>query len=225
MRVFKVKMGIKKGDFIEISFIARIKDSNKIFDLTDAEVAKKNNIYDEKASYDPLVICVGEGDIIAGLDAALIGKEVGKTFTIALPPENAFGKKNAKLIHLVPLSKFTEQNIMPYPGLQVNINNLFGVVKTAGGGRILVDFNHPLSGKEVTYETTIKRIVSDDAEKVKGFIRAYLQLPKVEVEVKDGAAKIELSDLPKNFKEKLTEELKKRVPSLKSVEFISKAKK
>src|SRR3989344_3134412 len=100
-------MKLKKGDFIEIDYIGRIKDENKIFDLTSEEIAKKENIYHKEHSYNPVVICLGFNDIIKGLDEELINKDLGK-YKIEIKSENAFGKKTYDLIKLVPNSIFAK---------------------------------------------------------------------------------------------------------------------
>ncbi|MCH7623074.1 MAG: FKBP-type peptidyl-prolyl cis-trans isomerase [Nitrospinae bacterium] len=127
-------MKVKKGDFIEIDYVAKLKDENKIFDLTSEEIAKKENIYNEKFTYKPLVLCVGERHVIKGLDSALIDKEVGKEFTLEVEPEDGFGKKDGKLIQLVSTGVFTKQKIRPFPGLQVQIDDMTGIIKTVSGG-------------------------------------------------------------------------------------------
>ena len=88
-------------------------------DLNDEEVAKKEDVYNEKATYKPFTVCVGQKDVVKGLDEALEGKEVGKRFTVELQPEEAFGKKNPKYMQLVKASKFKEQNMQPYPGIGI----------------------------------------------------------------------------------------------------------
>ena len=149
-------MKLKKGDFIEIEYIGRIKDDNKVFDLTNEEVAKKEGIHHKDHIYKPVIICLGFNDIIKGLDEELIGKEPGK-YKIEINSEKAFGKKTYDLIKLVPNSIFNKENIRPFPGLQVNIENLIGTIRSVSGGRSLVDFNHPLAGKDIIYEIEIKK--------------------------------------------------------------------
>ena len=99
------------------------KADGAVFDTTDKEVAKKEGIASNKAEYGPMLVCVGQGHVLKGLDDALIGKEIDKAFTITLQPEEAFGKKSAKLVRLIPLRKFKEHDITPFPGLQVDIDN------------------------------------------------------------------------------------------------------
>lgn len=157
--------GIKKHDFIEIEYTGKLKDSGDVFDTTKIEVAKANNLPTEKAEFGSRNICVGENQMLRGLEAELIGKEPG-TYTINLSAENAFGKKDAKLLKLIPLKVFTKENIMPMPGLQVSIDGVNGTIRTVTGGRTLVDFNHPLSGKNITYEVEIKKVLTDKKEKL-----------------------------------------------------------
>ena len=148
---------IKKHDFVELEYTGKLKDSGMIFDTTDEGIAKKENIYNKNMIYGALVICVGEAQILKGLDEQLEGKEIGKQITVDISPEQGFGKKDASLLKLVPMTLFKKQDIMPMPGLQVNIDGAIGTIRTVTGGRIIVDFNHPLSGKYLIYEVKVNK--------------------------------------------------------------------
>ncbi len=213
---------MKKGDFVELEYTGRIKDLNLVFDTTSEKEAKENNIYDARASYGHVIICIGQGHVIKGLDEQLEGKELGKEYHIELSPEQGFGKKNAKLIQLVATSKFIKQKINPMPGLQVNIDGMMGMIRTVSGGRTLVDFNHPLAGKELVYDFKINKIVKDDEEKLKALLKLQFNLKDINVEIKEGNATISLNikqELPKPVEEKLTEHIKELIPSIKKIEF------
>src|SRR3989344_9383892 len=158
---------VKKHDFVEIEYTGRTSESNTIFDTTEEKTAKESNAYDEHTDYGPAVICVGENHLPKALEDQLIGKETGKDYRIEISHEDAFGKKDAKLIRMIPLSKFRQQKIQPFPGLQLNIDGMFGIVRTVSSGRCLVDFNHPLAGKDLAYEVKVKKIVEDNGEKLK----------------------------------------------------------
>ena len=47
------------------------------------------------------------------------------------------------------MSAFKKENITTQPGLQITVDEAVGMVKTVSGGRVIVDFNHPLSGKDI----------------------------------------------------------------------------
>ena len=204
---------IKKGDFVELDYTGRLTEEGIIFDTTEPGVAKENNLQNPPESYQPIVICVGQKQVVKGLDEQLDGKELNKQHTFNLTAEEAFGKKNGKLVQLIPTSKFKKQNIQPMPGLQVNIDNHLGLIKTVSGGRTLVDFNHPLAGKNVTYTVTPKRVVTDTKEKVASFIKAQLNQPtEVTIEKDTANVKIEaFKQLPKEALDQFSQELAKNL--------------
>jgi len=213
---------VKKGDFVELEYTGRIKDLDIVFDTTSEKEARENNIYNEKASYGPIIICIGQKHVIHGLDEQLEDKKLGKKYQIELRPEKGFGKKDAKLIQLVATSKFIKQKISPMPGLQVNIDGLIGVIRTVSGGRTLIDFNHPLAGKELVYDFRINRIVKDDEEKLKASLKLQLNLKGIKAKIKEGNATITLNikqELPKPVQERLTKNIMEIIPSIKKIKF------
>ena len=208
----------KKNDFIELIYTGIIKETNQIFDTNDIQIAKKANLFDPKHSYQPHTICIGHRDVVEGLDNALEGKEIEKPFTVEVTPEQGFGKRDAKQFQLVSASNFKEQQIHPVPGLQVTINNMPGIIKTVSGGRILVDFNHPLSGRTIIYKAMIKSVVTDPKQKLEGYLKLLLSIPKVEAKVENNIAEVKL-DVPEKFQETIIKEVKERIPELKEIKF------
>jgi len=206
-------MKTKKGDFIEIEYVARTKDDNKVFDLTNKDKAKEFNLYNDKRDYSPIKICLGYNDIIPGLDEALTDKELGK-YNIEIKSENAFGKKDHNLIKLVPNSVFIKQNVRPVHRLMVNIDGFIGIIKSAGSGRVLVDFNHPLAGRDLIYEVEIKRIINDVKEKLESFLNLVSKDIKFKLE-KDKV----IIDADKKIQDYIKEEIKKRIKEIKEIEF------
>lgn len=211
-------MAIEKGDFIEIEYTGKLNDSSKkVFDTTDVEVAKASGLFSQKTKYGPMTIVVGEGQIIKGLDKALVGKELGP-FTAEIADIDAFGKKSTANIQLVPVKMFTKENIRPFPGLQVNVDDRIGVIRTVSGGRIMVDFNHPLSSKDVIYECDIKRIITDKKEQVTAFFD-LMGFPVKNIEATQDLATITVANpLPEQLILPLTKDIQ-RLTKVKSVEF------
>lgn len=214
---------VSKGDFIEIEYTGRVKDSKEVFDTTDEKTAKENNLHGH--DFGPKVICVGEEHVLKGIDSNLDGKEIGNEYEFNLRPEDAFGNKNAQLIQLIPTNKFRQQNIQPMPGLQLNIDGMLGTVKTVSGGRTLVDFNHPLAGREVSYKLKVKKKITDDVEKIIGYIKLSFGITDIKAEVNEGNAKITSKNkLPAEIKKMLGEKIPKLVPNIKNIEFIAENK-
>lgn len=204
---------LKENDFIEMDYIARIK-GEAIFDLTNEDIAKENNLYNKDYKYKPVVICLGKGDILKGLDKKLIGKDIGK-HKIELTPEEGFGKKDGKLIKLVPTKEFTKQNVKPMPGMQLNLDGFVGKIISVNGGRTLVDFNNPLSGRDLEYEVDIKRKVTDKKEQLQGFLNIIFKDSKLEF--KDDEAIIEV-EINEEGKKELEKEIIERI-KIKKVTF------
>jgi len=218
------KEKVKKDDFVEIEYTAKV--DGIVFDTTNEAAAKANNIFDENASYKPVIICVGQANVIKGIDEGIIGKEVEKTYNLHINPEDGFGKKNPKMLQLISTSKFLKEEIRPMPGLQVNVDGIFGVVKAVSGGRTIVDFNHPLAGKELDYEVNVKRIVIDTKEKLEAIVRLRLGLKEFSADIVDGNAEIIVKEeINEKIRSLFEEEVKKLVPEIKKLDFKQEEKK
>ncbi len=176
---------IKQGDFIKISYTAKLEDGT-VIDTTDEKVAKEYGIYDENGRYGDIVIVVGEGNVVKGLDEQLVGKEVGFKGEIVVPPEKAFGEYDPKKREIVSIRKFPER---PKPGQRVRLGNRVGTVERVIGRRVIVDFNHPLAGKTIIFDIEIKEKVEKLEEKIKALFVMYTGLD-VEVEVSDSTARV-----------------------------------
>jgi len=208
-------MKTKKQEFIELEYTGKIKD--QVFDTNLEQIAKDNKIHNPKFKYKPQVICIGQKQVVQGLDNFLEDKELNKQYKITLQPEEAFGKKNPKLLRLIPTSKFKSNKINPFPGLKVNIDGSMGVIKTSGGGRSIVDFNHPLSGQEITYAIKILKIVKDTKIQLDSLIELYLT-PDFKSKIEDNIATITFPNkIPEIITTELAKKIKELIPSIKKV--------
>ena len=120
----------------------------------------------EDSSFGPIGVCIGESRILKALENVLKDKGVGE-YSIKLSPEEGFGKRDTKLIRFIPPKYFKEKKLNPYPGLSITVDDDYGVVRSVSGGRILVDFNHPWSGKDLFYEVKVHEKIEDSLEKAK----------------------------------------------------------
>ena len=218
---------IKKGDFVEVEYTGKIKEDGFVFDTTSEKVAKDNNIHNPNVQYGPTVVCIGQHQLLKGLDEGLVGKEVGKEYEFDLTPDQAFGKKTAQLLKLIPMSAFKKGNTRPEPGLQVDVDGQMGIVKTVSGGRIMVDFNHPLASKDIHYTLKINKIITDDGEKIKTMLSLTLNLKKdkIDVDVKDKKAVVKMMKLPEQFHEQLKKTVLEGVPDIKEIKFEEQSEK
>ena len=196
-------MPLQKKDFIEIEFTGKIKDG-EIFDSNikkDIEIAKLN------VEPKPFVFCLGEAMFLKGVEDFLIGKEIGK-YTIELSPEKAFGKRESKLVQMIPMKVFQQHKINPIPGIMFNFDNRIAKVLTVSGGRVMVDFNNPLAGKDIVYNIKVLRKLEDTNEKIKAF-NEFLFRKDFKFEIKEKTLTISLDKgfkpLVEMFKDKFKE--------------------
>ncbi|MDP1729425.1 MAG: FKBP-type peptidyl-prolyl cis-trans isomerase [archaeon] len=196
----------QKGDFIELEFLGKNLLNDEIFDTNIPEEAKKINL---EMNAKPFIISIGKSMVVKGFDEALESKETNKKYSIKLSPEKAFGKRQSNLVKLIPLKIFTAQKIMPEPGMTLALDQNLVKVISVSGGRVLVDFNNPLAGKEIEYEFTIKRLVSDAKEKINAFQRFFFN-QEFEFEFDEKSNKIifkdaKLAQIVEAFKDKFND--------------------
>jgi len=187
---------IKKNDFIEVDFTAKVKETDRVFDTTLLEEAKKANLPVKEGELRPLKICVGQGMVVSGFDKALEGKDIDKNYTIELKPKEAFGERNAKLIKVIPIRVFTEKEVVPVSGMMLTLNGIVARIASVSGGRVVVDFNNPLAGKAIEYNFTVKRQITQTEEKLAVLADFYLgEKPEIKVDEENKTAEVEIKSM------------------------------
>ncbi len=165
-------MTVEKGSFVKLELTGKTEGGN-VFDTTSKEVAEENDIDTEELDFEPVVITIGSGDAIQGVEEAVIGMEEGEEKEVKIPPEKGFGERDSDKVRVVPKKVFDQEGITPRPGMMVNINDQRGKVQSAGGGRIRVDFNHPLAGKNLLYDIKVAEVIEELSEKVGAMAKRF----------------------------------------------------
>lgn len=178
---------IKKGDFVKISYTARLEDGT-VIDSTDEEVAKEHGVYEEGARYGDIVVVVGDGHVLKGLDEDLEGKEVGYKGRVEVPPEKAFGEYDPEKKEIISIAKFKEK---PSVGQRIRVGERTGVVEKVIGRRAIVDFNHPLAGKKIIFDYEIKEIVEKPEDKIRHLFLIYTG-KEMSPTIEDGKVVVEI---------------------------------
>lgn len=109
---------------------------------------------------EPVSLVIGDGSLLDGFEKALFGLRAGDRRTVSLPPEDAFGPWNPENIQRFDTVKFEQT---PIVGHMIEFedkskSSLFGVVKSVNDDITEVDFNHPLAGKNITFEVEIFKV-------------------------------------------------------------------
>lgn len=175
-----VPEAVKKEDFVLIDFTGVVKETNEVFDTTIEKVAKEAGIHKEGAAYEPRLAVVGRGWVLKGMDERLIGLKVGKETKFTLNPEEGFGPRDPKKIEVVPYRLLRAEKIVPQPGITVKFRGKDAIIRSVSGGRVTLDYNPPLAGKNIIYDVEVKRILKNDTEKMAALIHRWF--PSVEAE-------------------------------------------
>ena len=117
---------------------------------------------------DPLVILVGHGNIIPGLEKAMEGREAGDKFEVDVVAADAYGEKRDGLSQRVPKKYFKDVRLEP--GMQAVLQTNFGpravTIQKVGMSVVDVDLNHPMAGKDLHFAIEIVEVREASAEEV-----------------------------------------------------------
>jgi len=111
----------------------------------------------------PLQFTVGRRRLIAGIEEAVIGMQIGETRTVRVQPQDAFGERQDGMLITVD-RKTVQAGLVPEIGQRVWATCASGrkmsvTVVEVSGPRVTLDTNHPLAGKVITFEVHLVGIL------------------------------------------------------------------
>lgn len=125
----------------------------------DYTLTVEGEVVDSTEGDEPLAFLQGHQNIIPGLESELCGMKIGESKTVVVPPSQAYGEIDPDNIIDVPRSEFPA-DIPLEPGTELEVKNADGEVLSAtiasvNQNTVKLDFNHPLAGKELTFDVTV----------------------------------------------------------------------
>ena len=138
----------RDGDVVRVHYTGTLDDESQ---------------FDSSVGRDPLEFTVGAGMVIPGFDEVVRGMEPGETRTTRIPPEDAYGEAREEMKLTLTRSQLPA-GYDPEVGEQIHLNGHAGqpvparVVESTEAG-IVVDANHPLAGKALTFRIELVEIV------------------------------------------------------------------
>lgn len=119
-------------------------------------------VLDKSTEDNPLCFVFGEGSIIPGLERELEGMEAGEDKEVIVKPEDAYGQKDPNLVQQVPRDRFAGgsnlETGMSYTGRTDSGNIVNFTVVGMDDENVEIDLNHPLAGKTLRFQVTIKDV-------------------------------------------------------------------
>ena len=138
---------VEAGDYIKVHYTGTLDDGS---------------VFDSSVEREPLEFTAGAGQMIKGFDAAVIGMKVGEVKTVTIPAEDAYGLHDDELILTFSKDELPE-GMDPKVGDQIPLSGSGGRIINAPvvevtDTTIIVDANHRLAGKDLTFEIKLVEI-------------------------------------------------------------------
>lgn len=150
------QLKIKEGVVVSLDYTLRL-DDGEIIDSSEGEA--------------PLQYLQGHGQIIPGLEKALVGLTVGDSKKVVVPPAEAYGDVDMEAFEIVPRSMFPE-DITLKEGLELSLRDVEtdepfeASVAEIREKEVMLDFNHPLAGKTLHFDVHIAALRPASAEEL-----------------------------------------------------------
>ena len=140
-------MPIKNGDKVKVHYTGTLEDGTE---------------FDSSRGGEPLAFTMGEGQLIPGFEAAIMGLEVGGSVKTEIPPAEAYGEFNEEMT-LQFKREDVPSHIDPEVGMMLQLGTEDGgamqvTITEVTDEQVTLDANHPLAGKTLTFDIEVVEI-------------------------------------------------------------------
>ncbi len=133
-------------------------------------------VFDSSEGKDPLEFVYGLGMIIPGLEEGISGLKVGDKKEVKISTEKAYGPRMEQAMQEVPKTQMP-QDVELKVGMQLAAQGPQGVIPVViseiKDDSIVVDFNHPLAGKDLTFNVEIVDVKETSEEDMQKFMNPH----------------------------------------------------
>jgi peptidylprolyl isomerase len=138
----------KNGDTVQVNYTGKLADGT---------------VFDSSIGREPLEFTLGNGQMIPGFEKAVLGMKVGEKKTVTIPADQAYGPHLDELVVEVPRDKLhSDAELAVGQILQTTAQNgqqiMFTITAISDNGTVTLDANHPLAGKDLTFEIELVKI-------------------------------------------------------------------
>lgn len=134
---------IQEGDRVRLHFALHLESGEEV---------------DTTRRGDPAMLTIGDGNLLPGFEAVLMGMQAGDDAQILLEPDEAFGQHRLENVQTLRRDRFGADIVLE-EGLLVSFSGpggeLPGVVREVMEDHVEVDFNHPLAGRRIVFDVSI----------------------------------------------------------------------
>jgi FKBP-type peptidyl-prolyl cis-trans isomerase SlyD len=143
-------------------------EANQIVSI-EYEVRDGDTVVDSNVGGAPLVFMFGKGQIIPGLENGIANMAIGEKADVLVKPADAYGELNPDAQQEVPKDQFAGIELtegMTLYGQGEDGGTVQVTVKEIKDDTVVIDFNHPLAGKDLMFTVTVNNIREASAEEV-----------------------------------------------------------
>lgn len=138
----------KAGDTVQVHYKGMLSD---------------NSVFDSSEGRDPLEFTIGSEQVIPGFDSAVNGMKKGDKKNVTIKSSDAYGEHRAELIINLDRERLPE-DLEPEIGRQLQLSGPEGqaavmTIIDFNDTTITLDANHPLAGKDLTFEIELVGVV------------------------------------------------------------------
>ena len=138
---------VKEGSKVKVHYTGKLEDGK---------------VFDTSIDKDPIEVVLGEGTLIKGFEAGLMGMNIGEKKTIEVEPKDAYGDYVEGRIQEVEKSKLPE-DIKVGMVLQATteVGSMVITIKEIKEDTAILDANHPLAGKKLIFDLDVVEVSND----------------------------------------------------------------
>lgn len=137
----------KNGDLVRVHYTGKLEDGT---------------VFDSSREREPLEFTLGEGQVIAGFEEAVVGMSLGETRTAQVGADKGYGPRREEMVVEVERKQFPG-HLDPKVGQHLEIKQPDGdcimvTVVDVSESKITLDANHPLAGRALSFEIQLMDI-------------------------------------------------------------------
>ncbi len=141
---------IEKNDIVTLTFIGTL-DNGEQFMTRDAE--------------NPITITIGKSELPPTVENSIIGMQEGQSRIVTVDPDEGYGSRQRDLLQTITNKDFIKR-LNPKPGMIVSLKTMRddkevqvpATILEVAADKVVIDYNHPLAGHNLTYNITITGI-------------------------------------------------------------------
>jgi len=137
----------KKGDTVKVHYTGKLDNGD---------------VFDSSSGRDPLEFTVGESQVIPGFEEAVVGMAPGDSASTTIPVDSAYGPRRDDMVLMLGRDMFP-------PGMELEVGHVLqlrtesgeqfqAMVIELGEEKVTLDANHPLAGKDLTFDIELVEI-------------------------------------------------------------------